>query len=261
MTISYEQNTKLLECYLANLHIPVIQGVRTYLNHRGFTDDTISAFRLGSTTSKRIAFPICDCLGNVLGFQTRTTHNNYEDGKKYVNTPNTEGFTKSHCLFGHDLARKITTPELYVVEGNFDVMRMHQMGHINTVGIMGSNMSDRQAYEITQMSRDVCLMFDGDKAGMDGMCNAYEKLLKHKARVTALVLEDGQDPDSYLQQAIPTPERHDMMDVYLHEKALKQNLETFDGRYKYILSIVGIFANHPDKDACIRRIEEVVNAV
>ena len=260
MTISYEHNVKLHSCYLANMYCGDTT-VEDYLKARGFTSDTIASFRIGCTTSRRIAFPICDCKGNILGFQTRVAGENYEGGKKYVNSPNSDIFTKSHCLFGHDVARKITTPELYVVEGNFDVMRMHQMGHINTVGIMGSNMSDRQAYEISIMSKDVCLMFDGDKSGMDGMCDAYEKLLKHKCRVTAIVLEDGQDPDTFLQSGTPTPERHDMMDVYLHEKALKQNLETFVGRYKYILSIVGIYGYHPDKDRCLERIKEVVNAV
>jgi DNA primase len=259
MTISYKQNNKLLECYLANMHIPVTMPVRTYLQGRGFTDDTITSFRIGATTSNRIAFPICDGEGNVLGFQTRTAGENYDSGKKYINTPNNEIFTKSSCLFGHDLARR--NSELFVVEGNFDVMRMHQMGYKNCVGIMGSNMSERQAYEISRIAIDVCLMFDGDSSGIEGMCNAFEKLLKHGCRVTAIVLEDKQDPDTFLMSGTPMPEKHRMMHVYLHEKSLKQAMHRAEGKYNFIRDCVEIYKHYPYKDECLLQIKEICNAI
>jgi len=261
MTKTSSPNENMLRCYLTNMYFK--QGdnpVITYLRARGFTDETIATFRLGSTTTERIIFPICNENGEVYGFQTRTTHDNYEGGKKYVNSPNTEFYNKSNFLFGLDVARGYIPSRghtLYIVEGNFDVMRMHQVGMQNTVGVMGSLISEQQAIEIRKHATNVILAFDGDDAGEDGICRSYENLIKQKFNsVTCIRVDD--DPDTFFSCANPVPEEMDMLQVFIEIMYTKRNMSTVEGKYQFIRDMVKVFEVHQDREHFVELIAKVL---
>lgn len=87
--------------------------------------------------SARLMFPICDVIGRPVGFSGRAVY--YHDGekvdRKYVNSPETEIYHKRELLFCQSIAREQarTDHEVYVVEGQFDVIAMQHAGHDNTV--------------------------------------------------------------------------------------------------------------------------------
>jgi DNA primase catalytic core len=260
MTTFSSHNNNMLSSYLANMYLK--QGdnpVLNYLHARGFSDETIATFRLGSTSTQRIVFPICDEDGGVCGFQTRFPNNNYDGGKKYVNSPNTACYNKSNFLYGLDVARgaALRHDKLYIVEGNFDVMRMHQVGIVNTVGIMGSLVSERQASEIRKHASHVVLVFDGDSAGQEGMCRSFINLTKQSFASICCMMIDG-DPDTFFTCANPLPEELDMMQVYIEYSYNKYNMETVDGKYLFIRSMVELFGIHPDSEHFVALIAKVL---
>jgi DNA primase len=209
----------------------------------GFTHETIAAFRLGSTSTERITFPICDEHGTIQGFQTRVPHEEYKDGKKYVNSPNTEVYNKSNHLFGIDIAKGYAPSrghKLYVAEGNFDVMRMHQVGMRNTVGVMGALISPRQAFELDRFANEVVLVFDGDDAGIKGMCASYENMCDKHMNVSCILIEG--DPDTFFKEANPLPDEMDMLEFYVQYKYSKHDISTVSGKYEFVLSMVTLFS-------------------
>ena len=80
----------------------------------------------------RLMFPIIDVRGNVIGFGGRTLKND-ADIAKYLNSPETLIFNKRKNLFGLNLAIKSKQESLLLVEGNIDVVALHQYGFDNAV--------------------------------------------------------------------------------------------------------------------------------
>ena len=98
----------------------------------------------------QIIFPLADARGRVRGFAGRTLGGEGERRPKYVNSPESELFHKRRQVFAADLARSAAAKAGYVVaaEGYTDVIAMHQVGVRNTVGIMGTALTDDQISEL-----------------------------------------------------------------------------------------------------------------
>ena len=146
----------------------------------------------------RVIFPIRNLSGRVIGFGGRTLQ---PDGKmaKYVNSPESEVYSKSHQLYGLFSAKKsiVKEDEVYLVEGYTDVVSLYQSGVENAVAPLGTSLTEDQIKLIRRYTKNVVLLFDGDAAGTKATLRATDMLLEEGLNVKIVAFPDGQDPDTY----------------------------------------------------------------
>ena len=147
----------------------------------------------------RLMFPIIDVRGNVIGFGGRTLKND-KDTAKYLNSPETVIFNKRKNLFGLNLAKKTKQGYLILVEGNIDVVALHQYGFDNAVASLGTSLTEEQAALMTRYAEQIVLIYDGDAAGQNATQRAIPILEKAGLQVKVLQLKDAKDPDEYLKK-------------------------------------------------------------
>ena len=147
----------------------------------------------------RLMFPIIDVRGNVIGFGGRIIKND-PDAAKYLNSPETMIFNKRKNLFGLNLAKKSKQNYLILVEGNIDVVALHQYGFDNAVASLGTSLTDEQAALMTRYAEQIVLIYDGDKAGQNATQRAIPILEKAGLQVKVLQIRDAKDPDEFLKK-------------------------------------------------------------
>ena len=160
----------------------------------------------------RVMFPIFSISGRVLGFSGRILSNE-KQAAKYVNSPDSEIYDKSHTLYGIYQARNAISKEdkCYLVEGNVDVVSMHQSGVCNTVASCGTSLTVEQIRLIKRFTTKVTVLYDGDKAGIKAALRAVNLLFEEGMHVRVVLFPDGEDPDSYAQKYGST-----QLQEYLH---------------------------------------------
>ena len=141
---------------------------------KGYTDEELKESGLVTVSQKngnlfdrfrdRLMFPIIDVRGNVIGFGGRIIKND-KDTAKYLNSPETLIFNKRKNLFGLNLAKKSKQGYLILVEGNIDVVALHQYGFDNAVASLGTSLTDEQATLLSRYTEQIVLIYDGDEAG------------------------------------------------------------------------------------------------
>lgn len=142
----------------------------------------------------RLMFPIKDTAGRTVAFTGRALEK--EAQAKYLNSPETELFKKSEILFGMHLAKDAmrTRGFALLVEGQFDLLLLHQIGFQNTIALSGTALSTVHLSLIKRYSDNLMLALDADRAGLSASAkNAYAALLSHM-RVKAVRLPQGKDP-------------------------------------------------------------------
>jgi DNA primase len=144
-------------------------------------------------------FPIIDVRGNVIGFGGRIISND-KDTAKYLNSPETMIFNKRKNLFGLNLAKKTKQDHLILVEGNIDVVALHQYGFDNAIASLGTSLTEEQAALMTRYTDQVVLIYDGDKAGQNATQRAIPILEKAGLQVKVLQIKDAKDPDEFLKK-------------------------------------------------------------
>lgn len=147
----------------------------------------------------RTMFPIIDINGKVLGFSGRR-HPNEEKGGKYINTSDTSVYKKSKTLFGFNFAKNHCSERLLIVEGNMDVVSLHQAGFENTIGTLGTAFTSEQAKLLARYTKEVVLSFDSDAAGQKAALRAMEVLGDSGLKVRILSVPDGKDPDEFIKK-------------------------------------------------------------
>ena len=147
----------------------------------------------------RLMFPVIDVRGNVIAFSGRTLKKD-DDVAKYLNSPETLIFNKRKNLFGLNLAKKTKENSLILVEGNVDVVALHQYGFDNAVASLGTSLTEEQAALMTRYAEQVILLYDSDKAGQNATARAIPILEKAGLRVKVLHVQDAKDPDEYLKK-------------------------------------------------------------
>jgi DNA primase len=151
---------------------------------------------------RRIMFPLCDLRGRVLGFGARALGAGQKP--KYLNSPDGAIYHKGRHLFGADIARAAATKagSVIVAEGYTDVIAMHQAGLRNTVGLMGTAMTDEQVGELARLAPRVQLALDADAAGQEAMLRAAEAArlaAKRQLDLRVVPLPAGADPADLVQ--------------------------------------------------------------
>jgi DNA primase len=161
----------------------------------GTTDTYYDTFR------GRIMFPIADTSGRVVGFSGRIL---VDDGKspKYLNSPETELFNKSEILYGLDKAKSDIRNRKYtiLVEGQMDMVMLHQTGFSNTVASSGTALSEGHLTRLSRLSSNIIFAFDGDKAGISAVSRASKIALSLGMEVKVARMPEGTDPADIAQK-------------------------------------------------------------
>jgi len=143
---------------------------------------------------RRIMFPLCDLRGRVLGFGARAL--GADQKPKYLNSADNAVYHKGRHLFGADIARAAAAKggSVIVAEGYTDVIAMHQAGLRNTVGLMGTAMTDEQVGELARLAPRVQLALDADGAGQEAMLRAARVAAGRRLELRVVPLPVGTDP-------------------------------------------------------------------
>jgi DNA primase len=219
------------------------QRAREYLEGRGLREETLRAFHVGYAPSAwdkvlvasrrggfteqelyatglaqrsasergrvydrfraRLMFPLADTRGRVLGFGARALRE--EQKPKYLNTSDNEIYHKGRHLYGADLARAhaARAGRTILCEGYTDVIAMHQAGMPNTVGLMGTALTDEQVGELARMAPTVLLALDADTAGQEAMLRAAQLAARRHLELRVVSLPGGWDPAELIQREGP----------------------------------------------------------
>lgn len=149
---------------------------------------------------ERVMFPIHSVSGRVIAFSGRTLRS--DNPAKYVNSPDTPIYTKSNILFGIWFAKSeiAKLDKCIVVEGNVDLVMLHQLGIRNVVAPCGTSFTEQQIRLIRKFTDNVTLMFDGDGAGIHAALRAIDMILKEGMNVSVVRLPAEDDPDSFARK-------------------------------------------------------------
>jgi DNA primase len=147
---------------------------------------------------KRLMFPILAPTGEVLGFGGRVLD---DSEPKYINSSDSDLFHKGRVLYGlHESAKYIRTSDrAIVVEGYMDFLAVYGAGIKEAVATLGTALTENHARLIKRYTKNVLVLFDGDKAGQKAAERSLPILLGAGLLPKALVLPDGLDPDDYLK--------------------------------------------------------------
>ncbi|MCB0571622.1 MAG: DNA primase [Phaeodactylibacter sp.] len=149
----------------------------------------------------RVMFPIHNLSGKVIGFGGRILVKDVK-APKYINTPETEIYTKSKVLYGAYFAKRAIRQEdeCILVEGYTDVISLHQAGLENVVASSGTSLTAGQIQLIRRNTENIKILYDGDMAGIKAALRGMGMVLEQGLNVRIVVLPEGEDPDSYLKQ-------------------------------------------------------------
>ncbi len=157
----------------------------------------------GSVVDKfreRVMFPIHSVSGRVLAFSGRTLH--ADNPAKYVNSPETEIYIKSRNLLGIWFAKSeiSRSGKCILVEGNLDMVTMHQLGITNVVASCGTSLTVEQIRLMHKFTENVTIMYDGDSAGIHAALRGINLVLAEGLNVKIVLLPEGEDPDSFARK-------------------------------------------------------------
>lgn len=150
----------------------------------------------------RLIFPVFDIAERPIGFGGRVLPGKDEkETAKYINSPDSPIYTKGDILFGLAQAKRAIRTEGYaiVVEGNIDVLTLHQEGFPTTVAPMGTALTPHQVRLLKRFTEEVVLLYDGDKAGRAAAIKSLPLLLDVDLHGRVALLADGEDPDTFVR--------------------------------------------------------------
>lgn len=181
------------------------------MHEKGYTDRELETARLAGRSKRgtlyaffrdRLMFPIFDVSGNVIAFSGRVLQGD-GGGRKYMNSPDTPVYNKSRTLFGMNLAKKSKAGCLMLVEGNMDVISLHQAGFDFAVATCGTALTPDQAKLMTRYTKRVILCYDSDSAGQRAAQKAIDILNTAGLQVQVLKVPGSKDPDEFIRENGP----------------------------------------------------------
>ncbi len=156
---------------------------------------------------QRIIFPITNVRGEILGFGGRTfgtpkTAEGQESPAKYLNSPDSFIYHKSHSVFGLGVALPEIRREdaVWIVEGYLDAIALHQAGIRQAVAPLGTALTSGHLRLVTRFSRNIWLIFDGDAAGAAAVRRSWPLFLEQGLMPKVVILPDGDDPDTFVRK-------------------------------------------------------------
>ena len=156
----------------------------------------------------RVMFPIHNLTGKVIGFGGRILQSDPEKKlAKYQNSPESEIYQKKETLYGIYFAKSaiVNKDECILVEGYFDVLRMHQIGIENVVASSGTSLTTEQIRLVKRYTKNITMLYDGDAAGVHAALRGTDMILAEGMNVRVVVLPPEHDPDTFGKE-YPTEE-------------------------------------------------------
>lgn len=178
--------------------------LKSFLVENGYEIEDLIKIGLVSSKTKddiyksRIIFPIKTISGRTAGFGARTLKSNTKSAK-YINSPESEIYNKSKILFGLSKSKNeiVKKDNCFVVEGYTDVMRFHQKGVKNVVSSSGTALSKDQINIIRRLSKNITVIYDSDKAGINATERSVDMILEQGMNINIVLLPENEDPDSF----------------------------------------------------------------
>ena len=180
----------------------------TYAKQNGYSEELLEQIGLSLKGNKglydryhgRVMFPIHNLTGRVIGFGGRILVNDPEKkSPKYQNSPESEIYDKKQTLYGIYFAKNAIArqDECILVEGYFDVLRMHQIGIENVVASSGTSLTMEQIRLVKRYTKNITMLYDGDSAGIHAALRGTDMILGEGMNVRIVVLPPEHDPDTF----------------------------------------------------------------
>ena len=242
-----------------------------HLRSRGFTaQELVTAglarpARSGSLIDRfrrRLLWPIRELTGDVIGFGARRLFDD-DDGPKYLNTPETPLYKKSHVLYGIDHAKREIAKrgQAVIVEGYTDVMACHLAGVPTAVATCGTafgadhiGVLRRLLLDTDAFAGEIIFTFDGDAAGQKAALRAFEEDQRFVGRTFIAVSPDNMDPcelrlakgDLAVRDLVAR--REPLVDFALRQVLARFDLDTVDGRVEAMRRAAPLVARLKDRE-------------
>ncbi|MDO8498532.1 MAG: DNA primase [bacterium] len=258
-----------------------------YLHKRGLTDKTIKDFNLGYAPNSwdsltkflkkkgfsgqeleevglvvpsrnggydrfrgRITFPLVDLKNQVIGFAGRILE---AGGPKYINTPQTPIFDKSHFLFGMNLSRGEIRlkKQAILTEGEMDMILSYQAGVKNVVASKGTALTSGQIELLKRYTETILLSFDMDLAGDSASRRGIEMADNAGLNIKVIHLGEGKDPAELVLKDPGAWEKavlgaENIYDYYLQSAARRFSHQTAEGKKQIAAEILPALAKISD---------------
>lgn len=263
-----------------------------YLKNKGFNEYEIEKANLSVKSSKngryydrfrsRVIFPIKDIYGNIIAFSSRINPEE-NDGAKYMNTADTFVYKKRQNLFGIDIAKNHCAKCMILVEGNMDVISLHQAGFKNVVAPLGTALTEGQIKLLAKLTKEIVLLFDADVAGQKATEKVINLFKGSGLSVCVVELPNTKDPDEFIKkngaEAFKALLNSAVCDIEYKllcaEKEIEINSDT--SKLKYLTAAAEIIASSDDvlarelyidslsrkystsKEALTKKVEEISN--
>ena len=180
----------------------------TYAKQNGYSEELLEQIGLSLKGNKglydryhgRVMFPIHNLTGRVIGFGGRILVNDPEKkSPKYQNSPESEIYDKKQTLYGIYFAKNAIArqDECILVEGYFDVLRMHQIGIENVVASSGTSLTMEQIRLVKRYTKNITMLYNGDAAGQHAALRGTDMILSEGMNVRVVLLPPEHDPDTF----------------------------------------------------------------
>lgn len=201
----------------------------------------------------RIVFPIHDAGNRIIGFGGRVM----DDGlPKYLNSPETPVYNKSRSLYGLNLAKPYCRESsvVFIVEGYFDAIALHQHGICHTVATLGTSLTAEHVRLLRGCigaNGRAVLVYDSDEAGINAARRSVEVFDNEFVNAQILVLESGHDPDTYVfkygaEGFKAAADKALGIFPFLLESAIRRHGMSIDGKVKIVSELQSMLAAAPD---------------
>ena len=234
--------------------------------------DTGTGGRIYDAFAERLTFPLINTYGDVIGFSARIIED--KPFAKYKNSTQTIVFDKSHVIFGINFIKKLrnelhtNVPRVILVEGQLDVVSMHQKGFTNTVACLGTALTPFHAQELKKLTNNVVLLLDGDGAGQKATMRSIDILRPSGLSIKVATLPEKLDPDEFLKKY----SKEDMqklidnaveaMEFQLQTIAKNFDLSSKEQKANYIksaLSLIKTLETDAEKSIYLETVRELTN--
>lgn len=210
--------------------------------------------RLVSVFNNRLVFPIHNKYEKIVGFSGRILHSD-SDSAKYVNSNENTIYTKGDVVYNLHRAKDSAKrqQEVFLVEGVFDVIAFYKADVFNSVATLGTALTKNQAQQISTLSKNVVIAFDGDAAGQMASVKSIEILLDYANKIEVMQGFKDLDPDDYLKEHKKTrfnealKMRVSWMDFLIKYFNQKYNLDNFEERKEFTITLVKFLKKIKDK--------------
>ncbi len=205
--------------------------LHSFLSSKGYSDEMLRKSGLFSQNhypyplfADRLIFPVRNRQGKTIAFSGRDLSGR-ENAPKYVNSPETPVYSKRHNCFGIyealDTLKAGTSPAI-LVEGNFDVVSMHQAGLSSAVAPLGTSFTEEQADLLSRYTDRIDLLFDSDGAGEKATVKAISIIHPKGLECHIHRLSLGKDASEIIEKE--------------GEKALRDDFSASDSAFDYLVN-------------------------